>query len=600
MIISIRKTLCLLLLFILNFQNNLFGQFSSYSKKDKFGIVYNSEKITPCKYDSVIFQDDFIATAYNKKKAFYLDTAGSLMLKSSASSWPFKNGMGVVSNKKEEYAIVGRQGDFLMDFHECLEVKRFDNLIQYTTITHYKGKYTSFDSYSHYLITKNGALPNLKKNGYASSVDTFYLYNNFIQLCNDGNYDCFLYNSETLNLIDENQYKMEISDTLGVSLIKKSNNTYSIYKPKEELVQKDIKELTFFDSAHFYGQQNEESIFFQIDSLKPLFTSNFMDVIKHKDVYRVYHDKRAFNKELPTGLISHYSLTGEHLIGPTFVTHEFDDGRYIFHQSGKSFIGQIDGTRLSDSYDFIDPASHNNLHLVTFNHHNQYGFINDSTYAPLPFSRQLVYRKIGPKKDDGQGFFRGLVMVFNMITLPVSAFVVPEAWEYALDVGYDPNKLILSEPGSFFEDGYMPVFVTDSTPKNTVIILEHDEEVCCNYAGPSGELLNQEKYIKCLPFSHGKAWVKNKKGFVLIDNNNNIIKKRYQYDDINLYKGYYITEYSYMAQMYTFFGLIKVDGKKERVTEYGLISPDHKTLKKCHYSYGEITDLVDKYTASGD
>lgn len=169
-----------LLYFAVN--GRIHAQFSTYSKKDKFGIEYDNVLITTAKYDSVIFQDDFIATAYKKKKVFYLDNLGQVISKSGIGSWPFCNGMGVLKNKKGEYAIVDRKGDFLMSFEECLEIKRVDNVILCVT-TYFKRYFNPYFISSgtiNQLITEKGKLCNDK--GHPISVDTMYFENGLVQV----------------------------------------------------------------------------------------------------------------------------------------------------------------------------------------------------------------------------------------------------------------------------------------------------------------------------------------------------------------------------------------------------------------------------------
>lgn len=383
---------------------------------------------------------------------------------------------------------------------------------------------------------------------------------------------------------------MDISDTLGLTFIQKGK-AVSIYNKQIDIVERDVNGILFLDSSYLFGRQNDTGVLFKVDSLNLIIKADFLDIIKINNGFRIYHKKR--DDELSTqDLISHYSLSGNHLIGPAYLMNEFDDGRFIFRQLGKSFIGLEDGTKLSEEYDYIDPSVRKGYRMVMTA--SNYSYINDSTYEKLPFEAPIVFQKRGPKEDDGGGFFRSIVMFFNVITLPFSPIVMPELWKYALDAdGYNPNELIMIEPyGAYFSEGYFPVCIDKFNNGDSLKVLKEGEQIHFNYVNEEGQLLSKKRYLKCLPFSHGKAWVKTEKGFILINKQEKRLKKGYQYDDMFFYDGYYITvnKYTGYAVEFFFWGF----GEK-KYTEYGLISPEHEVLYDCEYSLEQVKSMVDAY-----
>ncbi len=541
------------------------AQIARVEKKGKVGFKYGDEVIKKPKYDSLIFGDTKIITAYKKEKAYYIDISGKIIHKGKIyRTSPFINGTGILKNRRGKYALIMANGDFLMEYlntekpvkygqmvfvengyqnklfnsHELLE-KGIDSVLSIGTWL--ISKTTTKESYTY--TKKRPFLPNKK--------ETAYRYSHSSNL-----YDV---DQGTLKLDQISTYEVYANNLL-VFREKLSSAIFALNGEKEV---KDLLEFEIIDSSYFAAVQNEKRSIYSSKDLNPIVTGDYdLFILKSNSIYALGDTTNEFPS------VDIFNYEGEQLKTGIQYVSELDENRVIFAKDSLQFIGTEIGERLSDYYHGFGNVQ--NGYRIVFGAYT-YGYINDSTYAKIGGDYPVIGRKKSTYGSSRRrkGFIRTLVE--GIVNTTRRFFGKSPISSYSAS-NYDPNAINIVESGSGFEEGHAIVCLYGLQENNhydTLTLTEDFVSLRYNYMDTTGALMNKNKYHECRPFEKGYAWVKDATYYYLIDKNGKR-QKKYRFNGVKKDdNGYYVVRYR---------------------ARYGLINPNYELVVPCKHSFITFED----------
>ena len=557
--------LAFLFISLVAIQSVSFTQFESFSSKDKVGLNFNGQIILKAKYDKISLKDDSVATAYKKTKIFYTNSKGDIIYKTKTGfGQEFESGIGVVQNKKGAFHLINRSGEMMQGttVGTRRQPKRVLDIVEYGNagngIFNHTGLvpivYDSVSAYNEWLIVHK-----THKDPYTIKVkdDTKFFGRRKVTRYNLTAY-FDVYNSNATKLYSDKIVSMDVYGEYFI--LKKRDSSYSILTQSGKNICRPFSQLQILSSNYISGFQDSSTILINLKAEKIEIEGNYLRYeLKDKAVIAYSTDTDS------TSLVDIYSR-GE-LVGQKLnLVRSINNQKLVIQDNSGFFISNDFGKKMAGPFTYVGEIKSN--HILVCDTVN-YMYISAETWKQLNFYYPLIeaktYSRTGPPKDFIGSFF---YMVFG-------------GW---LSDGID--KIEIVDNGHDFYEGWAICAINESSSNQPFLkraYISSDEKLRYNYINPQNEKLNAKKYKDCFPIYNGKAWVKEKIKYFVID----ITGKQsgsLEYDNVTLDPtGYFIVE-------------------KESLK--GIVSPDYKELLPCEYDqlhvkkgafyngYGEQEKLV--------
>ena len=487
-----RKTLFIILI-VLPFCVN--AQFSTYKKGEKVGIEFNQELIVKAKYNEVILKDDSIATAIKKKKIYYINSEGEIIYKGlTANCEAFENGLGIAQSKKRTNQLINRKGSNLLD----------EILIPGKAQRH--GVYVQYDQL---LFSENGLAE--------KEIDS---------VVTEGNYLKVFHTATVTNV-----------KTIKVKLFKKKKVKdysyypyFSLYKLNENVKLADdavkmdevgngILITTADGFSHLYNKNG---------GLKEHSLSNVIDINQNyfsavKDSSLLLFNKESVQLEI-SGKYTSYQIKNDAIwgLGKNGIRQavdiyngtqlkvqdwnylqDWDEERSVFRDSLGQFVAWNNGDIISKKYvNFSKPVGY----YMLVQNSTSYTWLDVDIFEELSFYYPQIVADVPIRQERKTG-------LFSVIPNILHAFFGPRGDDR-------PTNRELVDAGHQFYEGWAicPTNVTSqATPFDSAVYIGRVKNLKYNYINKYNKRLNDKKYSDCFPFINGKAWVKERGDYYLID-----------------------------------------------------------------------------------
>jgi hypothetical protein len=519
-----RQTFTLLLALLISMGAFAQQNLEVVQEKGHWGAKHQGEWIIKPKYDSLLFADASILTAYRKNKIFYFNTAGESIHKGRVyGSGKFMEGMGIVQDKKERYAILDKAGNMLSE----------PSLLEEPPV-----RYGKFVYLKQQIPIKHGAFKQnqclyLETGLVKAHLTSVHTYQNFLVASelipgSTASTESTLFDPGSGALMESEV--VDIKDTLGHLFLRKLDRHTTLYEKSTQQLIKGFDEIVLLDSIYFVSKRDrDQSLYLWNDHQLLIRTECRRFEFRPKVIYAVL--KEGANED-PSVRIFDYA--GNLLRNEVTILHKYADGRIIFQQDSMQFIGNERGDAFSASYGHIAAFAVNGYRVVS--DASKYSYINDRTYQKVPVDFPILYREVQTSSPRTGNILKKLITA--MIVLPVVATVgvalaLPtggKSMEMVKGVAKSLNdgpistgrhyEVLIPGPEQVFMEGYAVFchYELDEHAANNVV--SDPNTLTYNYVDTAGTMLNAKQYGGCYPFQGGKAWVKegghwtqiNKKG----------------------------------------------------------------------------------------
>ncbi|NOQ75524.1 MAG: hypothetical protein GQ574_26175 [Crocinitomix sp.] len=540
------------------------AQFTRVEKKGKVGFKYAETIVKKPKYDSLIFGDKTIVSAYKKGKVYYVNTSGKKIHKGTIyRTSPFVNGTGILKNRRGKYAIIKDNGEYLMEYLFT------EKPVKYGQMVFVKSKYRnrlfnarqllekkadSVTSIGVWLIssttTKEAVTHRKKRPFLPDKKETSYLHHVKHKL-----YDA---EKGILRLDEIESFEMYASNLV----VERNGSPAAIYSLDGANEIDTLCEFEIIDSNYFSAVQDEKRGIYSANNLNPIITGDYeFFLLKSKTIYALGDTTNAFPA------LDVYDYNGKLLKTGIQYVSDLDENRFVFGKDSLQYIGTELGEQLSGFHHGFGSAQ--NGYRIVFGNYS-YGYINDKTYAKIDADYPIIGRKKSTYRTTRRrkGIIRTIV---QGIVNTTRRFFGKSTVSYSSS-NYDAVGINIVESGSGFEEGFAIVCfygLQDDNQYDSLTLTEDFVSLKYNYIDTTGQLIDKNKYYECRPFHNGYAWVKGETYHYLIDTRGKK-QKKYRFNGVKKDdNGYYVVRYR---------------------AQYGLISPDYEVVLPCEHSFITFED----------
>ncbi|MBD3639192.1 MAG: WG repeat-containing protein [Crocinitomicaceae bacterium] len=521
--------------------------FESFNEADKFGIRYNNTPITKAKFDSLAFQDDSVATAYRKKRVYFLNTAGEKIYKTKIDrAETFSSGTAILK-KKGSYGAINRDGDIHVPIRST---RRPEKLGVMVAVEYGEDFWTFYDLYGRFGLVERFA-------------DSIKFINGWVIVYTNTTRN---YHYKDKRFLRKDKVVNGTLDYPAVSAYQGLTAKCMAYKALDCRVIED----------YLVVQENNTTTVVHNHENGKIISGPFKEVIINKNTIYGLTDTIQFYHNLVI-----YSKTGTPLTDDLGLVAIIDNNRSIFEKDSLQFIGDEFGKPLSPFADGFG-SLYNGLRIMYKN--GRYTYMNDSTYELMPLSWPVIVQKVNTRHSTfNAGRFVGTKLknfvrrIGNFGRILIGA-KTKQLETYNWSTYFEENVEMVEYGRPFYND-YAIVCYYDQADSNSSkpIMLSNKNDLRYNYVHTSGKLLNDNKYIKCREFRNGKAWVYD--GYWHIIDTTGIelpeMKFNQMKEDEN---GYFIVKQEF---------------------NYGIVDPYMNLVVPCKYGYLKFKDNH-YYEFSGD
>ncbi|TNE53965.1 MAG: hypothetical protein EP338_09405 [Bacteroidetes bacterium] len=488
-------------------------------------------QFNPSRYDSIKQLDSNIRTAYKKQKVFYLNQLGKKMARGKLGSTLFSHGQGALVKRRKIF-VVDSLGSVVSKYSDDYQFRQFQSVLYISpkdndlgSDEQMSGRYPRSDKGIHrHLFIKGEEL-------FENTIDTVFLQRHLlmVRVKEHGSSPSVVpIHFADGEIIPGDFSLLERRDDL-LLIHEKYNKEFTTYFPNHDRWYNDIVSYDSIEKNHLALRRKHETLLLNALTAELLLTTwkeSTFDIRKHT----IFVLSEAGPKEHPHLRI--HDLSGQLLADKLHYVRDLDSNRVVLQKDELMYISALNGKALSKSYRAIGEDT-NGYRVVYEGSH--YSFINDSTYEQVPFSYPVIAIREGdlPSKSN---FLQELFRAFlKLTTWPLA--IINSGYREAL-YGDNSKDLVILEPSSGFHDGLARVCLIapqHRADSASLIITSLDQLNAFNYVDIHGKLLNDQKYLNCIPFRKGLAWVKSKKkkGVFQIDTQGKRIGAK-KYDDFEV------------------------------------------------------------------
>lgn len=534
------------------------AQFTEIKEKGKVGFMHGNELVKKPTYDSLFLGDKTIVTAYKKEKVFYLNKNGKIIYKGSIEcTSPFINGSGILKNRKDKYALIQTNGDYLMDYLSKEKPLKYGRLVfvespdgnkLFNSKNLLESRIDSVNARGVWLIssvTLQEKMTHTKQRKYlADKKETDQYYNSKLYNVDEG----------ILKIEDISSYEIYANNLL----VYQTGSPTALFTLDGRKEVTGIQEFEIIDSSLFSVLINDKRSIYYAHDLQPIITGDYNSFLLKSNTIYALGDT---TKEFPD--LDIYDYDGNLLITDIQYVSDLDENRIVFAMGWLQYIGTEFGEQLCGFY--LGFGQEQNGYRIAYNSYS-YRYINDQTYAIVSKEYPVIGRKKSTylgSNHSRKGFIRTLV---HDIVNTTRRFIDKSPANSYYSTDYDPNTINIIESGSGFQEGFAIVCLYGLRPDfqyDSLTLTENFASLKYNYIDTTGQLVDMEHYEECRPFHKGYAWVKDATYYYLIDQSGKK-QKKFRFNGVRKDdNGYYIVRYR---------------------GRYGIVNSEYELVVPCEHS----------------
>lgn len=542
-----------------------FTQFESFSEKNKSGLSFNGQKITKAKFDKIIIADDSIATAIKKTKRYFINSSGDIVYKSKLElSQNFENGLAIIQDKKGNYQLINRAGEVVYgtELGVNSEPKRVLDVVEFggtgNGIFNKNGivriSYDSLAIHKDWLIVYK-----THKDPYTVKVkdDTKFFGRRKERRYHISTYYDIYNRDATIKHADQ---VAEMEYFGSHYILKKRDSSYALINAQGKELVGAFDHLQVLSENYIKGKKDSSSILINLQTEK----------IEIQGDYQKFELKEntilAFSVDTDTLKLIDIFNNGELLNSNLTYLKSLNDQKLVIQDTTGLYITSEKGDKLLGPYTFIGDIK--SKHVLVCDSSNYY-YINSSTWLESGFYYSLIEAKVHSRKGPPKDFVGSLF------------YLVFGGW---LSDGIDQIEIV--DKGHDFYEGWAICATNQSSsnaPFKKRFYISSDEKLRYNFINTKNEKLNEIKYKDCFPMYNGRAWVKEKEYYHVIDSTGNQASDL-KYDVVELDRsGYFIVEKNGLK------GIVKPDYSEAVPCEHGQL---HSRDGKFYNGFGEYEELI--------
>ena len=320
------------------------AQFTQAEEKGKVEFTHADKFVKKPKYDSLIFGDTGIVTAYKKDKVYYINTIGKVIHKGKfCRTNPFIKGPGILKNRRGKYGLMTANGEFLMEYSFT------DKPIKYGQIVYVGGQFRNRLFNADKLLEKNLDTINTMGNWLVSTTITKEKYTRTInrrllpdkkEIAYRYHHSHKLYNAEkgTLTMDDISSFETYANNLL----IYKATSPFGIYAMTGANEIENLQEFKIIDLTYFSIIQDEKRGLYSTENLSPIIAGAYdLFLFKTNTIYALGDTTNQFPA------LAIYDYTGKRIKTDLQYVSDLDENRFVFAQDSLQFIGTEFGEQLS-------------------------------------------------------------------------------------------------------------------------------------------------------------------------------------------------------------------------------------------------------------
>lgn len=473
-----------------------FSQLSTYKKGAKEGVKIGEHIIAKAKYDEVIIKDDSVATAFKKKKMFYINSQGDFIYKGlKADSEVFEEGLGIVKNKKGYFQLINRNGIVLAG-----------GPLGISSPTRY-GDYVFFQNN---LYSNSGLIE--------KEIDSIAVQDNWLKVFLTAT--VVTVKTKKINLFKKektkeysyypyfNLFKLDEDKKLAGDVVKLAQHEGGIiietadgfnhlYNQNGGLVEFGLSDLKNINQTYASAIKDSSLILINKSNMTVEIRGNYTSYeVKPGVIWG--KGKNGMRQSIDIYRGSKLKVSGWNYI------RDWDKERSVFKDSIGQFVAWNTGDIISKKYvNFDKPTGY----FMLVQDSASYTWLDVDIFVEKPFHYPHILADVPVRAERKTGFF-------SIIPNIMHAFFGPKR---EADL---PTNLEIVDAGHQFYDGWAICQVnvpSKNEPFDSAVYIGKVKNLKYNYINTSNKRLNDKKYSDCFPFLNGKAWVKERSDYYLID-----------------------------------------------------------------------------------